>query len=87
MRRIGIIGEAGSNDIIWLDQRLISEEKSMVDYSVKDLCVLISEHPESAEQRLRRTAQVGLVNLNNLDIEHYMYEDFVEYSNSLYSFE
>ncbi len=87
MHRIGIIGEAGSNDIIWLVQRLINEGKSMVDYSVKDLCVLISEHPKSAEQRLRRTAQVGLVNLANLGIEDYMNEDFVEYSNSLYSFE
>jgi two-component system response regulator YcbB len=87
MGRIGIIGEAGSIDFIRILRYLIDERKNMADYSLKELCVLVGDHPKSVEQRLRRTAQVGLVNLANLGIEDYMNEDFVEYASSLYSFE
>ncbi len=39
------------------------------------------------EQRIRRTATIGMINLANLGIEDYMNEVFTEYSNGLYNFE
>jgi len=39
------------------------------------------------EQRIRRTALIGMKSLANLGIEDYMNEVFIEYSNGLYNFE
>ena len=39
------------------------------------------------EQRIRRTASTGMVNLAHLVIEDYSNEIFTEYSNTLYNFE
>lgn len=87
MERIGIIGEVGSQDIITLANYLIDTNQSMADFTIKELCSRFSDNPKSMEQRIRRTATVGLINLANLGIEDYMNEIFTEYSNGLYSFE
>ncbi|WP_373898871.1 response regulator [Haloimpatiens sp. FM7315] len=87
MSKIGIMGEVGCEDIINIVSFLIESSKSMSDYSIKDLCGMFSENPKSVEQRIRRTATVGMVNLANLGIEDYMNEIFTEYSNGIYNFE
>lgn len=87
MQRIGILGEAGTQDIINIVKYLIDNNKTMADFTVKELCSKFTDNPKTMEQRIRRTATVGMINLANLGIEDYMNEIFIEYSNGLYSFE
>ena len=87
MQRMGILGEAGSQDIINAAQHLINNNLSMSDITVIDLCSNFMDNPKTMEQRIRRTATAGMVNLANIGIEDYMNEVFVEYSNGLYNFE
>lgn len=87
MERIGILGEAGSQDIIQIAEYLIDTNQNMSKFTVKEICGLFTDNPKTMEQRIRRTATIGLVNLANIGIEDYMNEIFTEYSNGLYTFE
>lgn len=87
MQRIGIIGEVGSRDIICVAKYLLDTDQNMSDLTVQEVCSNFTDNPKSMEQRIRRTAATGMVNLANLGIEDYMNEVFTEYSNALYSFE
>lgn len=87
MQRMGILGEAGSQDIISAVEYLIKNNLSMSDITVIDLCSKFTDNPKTMEQRIRRTATAGMINLANIGIEDYMNEVFVEYSNGLYNFE
>lgn len=87
MQRIGLIGETGSQDILDVAKYLIESDKSMSDFTVKELCSIFSDNPKTMEQRIRRAATIGMINLANIGIEDYMNEIFTEYSNGLYNFE
>lgn len=87
MQRMGIIGETGSDDILKVTKFLLESGKSMSDFTIKELCSNFSDNSKSMEQRIRRTATIGMINLAHLGIEDYMNETFVEYSNGLYNFE
>lgn len=87
MQKLGILGETGCRDIVDIVSYLAEEGSSMADYSLKEICQLFSDNPKSMEQRIRRAALTGMVNIANLGIEDYMNETFMEYSNGLYSFE
>lgn len=87
MQRIGIMGEVGSRDIICVAKYLLDTDQNMSDLTVQEVCSNFTDNPKSMEQRIRRTAATGMVNLANLGIEDYMNEVFTEYSNALYSFE
>lgn len=87
MQRMGILGEVGSQDIISAVEYLNKNNLSMSDITVIDLCSKFTNNPKTMEQRIRRTATAGMINLANIGIEDYMNEVFVEYSNGLYNFE
>lgn len=87
MQRVGIVGEVGSQDIINIVKYLHDTKQNMSDLTVKELCSHFTKQVKTMEQRIRRTATVGLINLANLGIEDYMNEIFTEYSNGLYNFE
>jgi two-component system response regulator YcbB len=87
MHKIGIVGESGSQDILNLVKYLIDTKQSMADLTVSELCSKFTEQTKTMEQRIRRTATVGMINLANLGTEDYMNETFIEYSNGLYNFE
>ncbi|WP_352418809.1 response regulator [Proteiniborus sp.] len=87
MQRIGIVGEAGSQDIINIVKYLHDTKQNMSSLTVKELCSHFTKQVKTMEQRIRRTATVGMINLANLGIEDYMNEIFTEYSNGLYNFE
>lgn len=87
MQKIGILGEVGTQDIIKIAEYLIYNNKTMADFTIKELCSKFTDNPKTMEQRIRRTATVGMINLANLGIEDYMNEIFTEYSNGLYNFE
>ncbi|HAQ40079.1 MAG TPA: hypothetical protein DCM73_04085 [Clostridiales bacterium] len=87
MQRIGIMGEAGSQDILNIAKYLIDKNQTMADFTVREICSIFADNPKTMEQRIRRTATIGMINLANLGIEDYMNEIFTEYSNGLYNFE
>lgn len=87
MQRIGIMGESGSQDIINVTKYLIDTNQNMSNFTVKELCGHFADNPKTLEQKIRRTATVGMINLANIGIEDYMNEIFTEYSNGLYNFQ
>lgn len=87
LHRLGIIGEIGSKDIIDFVLYMIDNANISNNLSLSEVCQNLSSSPKSFEQRIRRTAYTGLVNIANLGIEDYGNDTFVEFSNSLYNFE
>lgn len=87
MRMIGISGESGSQDILNIIGYLIDTKQSIDDFTIRELCSKFTDQTKTMEQRIRRTAMVGMINLANLGIEDYINETFIEYSNGLYNFE
>ncbi len=87
MHRIGVIGESGSQDIIDVAKYLIDTNQNMSSFTLGEICSYFEDNPKTKEQRIRRTATVGLINLANIGIEDYANEIFVEYANGLYNFE
>lgn len=86
-QKIGIVGEAGSQDIFNMVKYLHDNGKSMTDFTVKEICGKFTDQTKSMEQRIRRTATIGMTNLAHLGIEDYMNETLNEFANSLYSYE
>lgn len=87
MQMIGIVGESGCQDILNIVKYLIDTRQSMSDLTINELCSKFTDQAKTMEQRIRRTAMVGMINLANIGIEDYMNEIFMEYSNGLYNFE
>lgn len=87
MQRIGIMGESGSQDILDVTKYLIDRNEHISNYTVKELFSKFTDSPKTLEQKIRRTANVGMVNLANIGIEDYMNEIFTEYSNGIYNFD
>ena len=87
LQKLGITGERGSKDIISLVDYLIQHNQKVDDVTLSELCSRFNDNPKSMEQRIRRTANMGMVNLANLGLEDYANDTFTTYSNSLYNFE
>lgn len=87
LQRLGIIGDAGSKDIITIIEYLIEEKEDVTNTTLHELCSHFTDSPKTMEQRIRRAAANGMVNLAHLGLEDYGNEIFTEYANSLYNFE
>ena len=87
LQKLGIIGDIGSKDIITVVKYMSEHHELARDITLNELCLQFSDNPKSMEQRIRRTAANGLVNLAHLGLEDYANEIFVEYSGTLYNFE
>ena len=87
LQRLGIIGDAGSKDIITVIEFLIEEKEDISNITLNELCSRFTDSPKTMEQRIRRAAATGMVNLAHLGLEDYGNEIFTEYDNSLYNFE
>ena len=86
LRRLGILGDIGSRDILAVLDYMTSHQMYVGDMTIAELCEKISDTPKSSEQRIRRTIQKGLSNLASLGIEDYGNETFQEFSSTLYDF-
>lgn len=86
LRKIGILGESGSRDIIAVVGYL-SEYPEDIVLSLDKLCAKVGETPKTVEQRMRRAAYAGLTSLASLGVEDYANDIFTEYAGSLYQFE
>ena len=87
LQKLGIIGELGSKDIITLITWLHDRSETLEQQTLGRLLSQFSENPKSVEQRIRRAASTGLVNLAHLGLEDYFNDVFTEFSNTLYNFE
>ena len=87
LQKLGIIGELGSKDIITLITWLHDRSETLEQKTLGRLLSQFSENPKSVEQRIRRAASTGLVNLAHLGLEDYSNDVFTEFSNTLYNFE
>lgn len=86
LQSIGIVGEVGTKDIISILKYLIDFNLNLSDFTIKEICQKFSNTPKTIEQRIRRTALKGMVNLAHLGIEDNLNHTFLEYSNGLYNF-
>lgn len=87
LQQLGIIGDIGSKDIIKVVKYMVEHPSISKDMTLNELCLKFSDNPKSMEQRIRRTAANGLVNLAHLGLDDYSNEVFSEYSGTLYNFE
>ena len=87
LQGIGISGESGSKDIISIIEYLMDNDMDVSDSTLNDLCGRLHRNPKSVEQRIRRAAFSGMVNLANKGLEDYADPVFNEYSGRLYNFE
>lgn len=87
LQKLGIIGELGSKDIITLITWLHDRSETLEQQTLGRLLSQFSENPKSVEQRIRRAASTGLVNLAHLGLEDYSNDVFTEFSNTIYNFE
>lgn len=87
LHRMGILGELGSKDIINLLDYLVENDDDVREGTLDNLCSKFSSNPKAIEQRIRRAAISGLVNIANMGVEDYSNDIFVEYSATIYNFE
>lgn len=87
LQRLGVIGDVGAKDIITTVSYMIENQIHLDNITISELCKQFTNSPKSMEQRIRRTASTGMINLAHLGLEDYSNEIFTEYSNSLYNFE
>jgi two-component system response regulator YcbB len=86
-RDIGISGEAGCRDIAAVVSYLYKHDDEDSELTIKEVCSRLSDAPKSVEQRIRRTAAVGLSFMANIGLVDFGNLIFNEYSGTLYSFE
>ena len=87
LHRIGISGDPACRDISQVVGYLLSPQGQQEQLTVAQLCDRFSDSPKAMEQRIRRAAMAGMVNLANLGIEDYSNDTFTEYAGTLYHFE
>lgn len=87
LQKLGISGETGSKDILLVLKYMLQNEGSAAEATLSDICGHFDENPKSVEQRMRRAALAGLVNLAHLGLEDYSNDIFSEFSTKLYNFE
>lgn len=89
---LGIIGEAGANDIFLMTELIGANQRHSgeASYQLNELYGQLSQKQnqdaKTIEQRIRRTISKALQNLANLGVEDYYNEKFQNYSTSLFDF-
>lgn len=87
LHRLGISGDPACRDIAQVVSHLLSQDSGQPQDTVSQLCARFSDSPKAMEQRIRRAAAAGMVNLASLGIEDYSNDTFTEYAGTLYQFE
>lgn len=85
-KTIGILSFPATEEIIEVVEYMIRNYEGVKTQSVKEICERFNENPKTLEQKIRRTAMIGLENLAYLGLEDNLNEQFLEFSNSLYNF-
>lgn len=85
LQKIGVLGESGTQDIVNVVSYLINSNTNLSECTIKEICEKFDTNYKSVEQRIRRTAMMGLTNLAYLGNEDYMNDVYIEYSSGLYN--
>ena len=86
LHRLGLSGDPAYADLIQVVGFLAAQGRHE-QMTVAQLCSRFSPSPKAMEQRIRRAAAAGMVNLANLGIEDYANDVFTEYAGTLFNFE
>ena len=85
---MGMLGEAGTKDIISVMESLISEKRSYSNKTtLNEYAGKIGEDPKIVKQRIRRAIKRGLTNIASIGIEDYYISTFDECSHILFNFD
>ncbi len=85
---IGMLGEAGTKDIMSVTEILISKgEKYESKRTLDEYASSLDADPKIVKQRIRRAIKKGLTNVASLGVEDYYNDKFAEYANTLFNFE
>ncbi|MCP1101766.1 two-component system response regulator YcbB [Aequitasia blattaphilus] len=87
LQKLGIFGDVGSKDIQEIVYYLLKNNLTLGEIPLNEVCKILSDSPKSMEQRIRRAATNGMINLAHLGLEDYSNEYFIEYASTLFSFE
>jgi two-component system response regulator YcbB len=102
LSQIGILGEAGSKDIIDIVDRLtenrMDTKEVLPRYKTSELYKLLSNHynctsyigecnEKAIEQRVRRAISKGIRNIASIGLEDYSDYTFTTYANTLFDFQ
>ncbi len=87
LKALGIIGESGAEDISRIMKYIVENDIDFKEITMRELFSIFTDKPRSMEQRIRRALNIAISNIAHLGLEDYMNEVFVEYSNSLFSFQ
>jgi two-component system response regulator YcbB len=87
LSELGVSGEQGAGEIREVVSCLIQHDEVLGQVSLKDVCARFSDMPKSMEQRLRRTATIGMVHLAHIGVEDYTHPVFSAYASTLFPFD
>lgn len=85
---LGMLGEAGTNDILSAIEQL---KKSGMPYDSKSTlnsyAETLGEDAKIVKQRIRRAIKKGLTNIASIGVEDYYHETFSDYAGTLFNFD
>ena len=85
---IGMLGEAGTKDIMAVTEMLISSgEKYENKITLDKYSESLNADPKIVKQRIRRAIKKGLTNVASLGVEDYYDDSFSDYAHTLFNFE
>lgn len=85
---IGMLGEAGTKDIMSVTEMMITSGESYTSKITLDkYAQSLDADPKIVKQRIRRAIKKGLTNVASLGVEDYYNDNFSEYANTLFNFE
>lgn len=87
---LGILGEAGSNEIAALIIHLVQQVSVEEEYQLSELYRMLAgqtnKDTKAIEQRVRRTITKALQNIASIGIEDFYNDKFTQYSTTLFEF-
>ncbi len=84
---LGMLGEKGTTDIIYICTYLIDTKQTFDEYCLNQICSQTNENVKTVKQRIRRAIKNGLTNLANAGVEDLYSTNFQNFSNTLFDFE
>lgn len=86
LRYLGITSEAGSSDIIAINQIMLDQKVNFRDIDFNSIYHIDDHEKKILFQRIRRAIKTGLTNLANISLDDMGDEIMIEYANTLYGY-
>ncbi len=86
LKSIGIINFSVTQEIAEIVEYMNLNYEDTKALKLKEIFRVFNSNPKTVEQRIRRTAMMGLENLAYIGIEDNLNDSFLEFSNTLFNF-